>query len=129
MAEISLDFELKSPIHKVWKALTDSDMLAKWVMENNFQPVVGHKCQFRDESINLVVECEVLEVDEPHKLSYTWIGGPLNTVVTWTLKEEGDTTYLHLDHSGFEQEDYAYQGAKYGWSDKVKQMTAMVETA
>lgn len=32
MADISLDFQFKSPIHKVWDALTNSETLALWVM-------------------------------------------------------------------------------------------------
>lgn len=122
MAEISLDYQFKSSINKVWDALTDSDTLAKWIMENDFKPIVGHKCQFRNPQWNLVVDCEVLIVEEPHKLSYTWIGGPIDTIVTWTLKEEDGTTYLHLEHTGFNKEDQAYNGAKYGWGDKVNEL-------
>ncbi|WP_096271541.1 SRPBCC family protein [Paucisalibacillus globulus] len=120
MADISLDFQFKSPIHKVWEALTNSDTLAQWVMENNFKPIVGYKCQFRNNDIDLIVNSEVLVVDEPHTLSYTWVGGPIDTVVTWTLKQVGDTTHLHLDHTGFNQEDYAFKGAKHGWADKIE---------
>ncbi|WP_085993391.1 SRPBCC family protein [Oceanobacillus senegalensis] len=120
MADISLDFEFKSPIHKVWDALTNSETLAQWVMENNFKPIVGYKCQFRNDEIDLIVDSEVLVVDEPYKLSYTWVSGPLNTIITWTLRQEGDITYLHLDHTGFEKEDYAFKGAKYGWADKIE---------
>jgi len=122
MAEISLDFQFKSSIQKVWNALIDSDTLAKWIMENDFKPIVGHKCQFRNPEWNLVVDCEVLVVDEPTKLSYTWIGGPIDTIVTWTLKEEDGMTHLHLEHTGFNQEDQAYNGAKYGWQDKVGEL-------
>lgn len=120
MADISLDFQFNIPIHKVWEALTNSDTLAQWVMENNFKPIVGYKCQFRNDDIDLIVNSEVLVVEEPHTLSYTWVGGPIDTVVTWTLKQEGDITHLHLDHTGFNQEDYAFKGAKHGWVDKIE---------
>ncbi|MGG3467634.1 SRPBCC domain-containing protein [Neobacillus pocheonensis] len=116
MADVSLDFQFSNSINKVWNALTDSDTLAKWIMENDFKPIVGHKCQFRNPQWNLIVDCEVLVVDEPNKLSYTWVGGPINTTVTWTLKEEDGTTTLHLEQAGFEKEDQAFNGAKYGWA-------------
>ncbi len=122
MADLSLDFQFKSPINKVWKALTNSDTLAQWVMENNFKPIVGHKCQFWNKEIDLVVDCEVLVVDEPSTLSYTWVGGPIDTIVTWTLTEDGETTHLHLDHTGFEAKGQAYNGAKYGWAYKVEEL-------
>ncbi|MGE8205730.1 SRPBCC family protein [Heyndrickxia sp. NPDC080065] len=127
MAEISLDFQINSSINNVWNALTDSDNLAKWIMENNFKPVVGQKYQFQNEQWNLIVDCEVLVVEEPYKLSYTWVGGPINTVVTWTLKEEDGTTYLHLEQTGFEKEDQAFNGAKYGWANMVEELKKVVE--
>ncbi|MFD2043350.1 SRPBCC domain-containing protein [Ornithinibacillus salinisoli] len=127
MADLSLDFQFSSSINKVWNALTDSDTLAIWIMENNFKPIVGHKSQFRNDDWNLIVDCEVLVVDEPYKLSYTWVGGPINTIVTWTLKQEGGTTYLHLEHTGFEKEDQAFNGAKYGWADKVEKLKKALE--
>jgi uncharacterized protein YndB with AHSA1/START domain len=47
--EVSLDFQFTSPIENVWLALTDANTLAKWIMANDFKPVVGHKFQFRTE--------------------------------------------------------------------------------
>lgn len=61
-------------------------------------------------------------MDKPYKLSYTWVGGSINTIVTWTLKQEGDTTYLHLEQTGFEEEGRAFNGAKYGWAYKVDEL-------
>ncbi|MES9681374.1 SRPBCC domain-containing protein [Gottfriedia acidiceleris] len=39
----------------------------------------------------------------------------MTTSVTWTLKYEDGTTYLHLEQIGFEKEDQAFNGAKFGW--------------
>jgi len=128
MANLLLDFQFKSPINKVWDALTNSDTLAQWVMENNFKPIVGYKCQFRNVEIDLIVDSEVLVVDKPYKLSYTWVGGPIDTIVTWTLKEENGTTYLHLEQTGFETEDVqAFNGAKYGWAFKIEELKKVLE--
>ena len=127
MADLSLDFQFKSPINKVWDALTHSDTLAQWVMENNFKPIVGYKCQFRNEEIDLIVDSEVLVVDKPYRLSYTWVGGPIDTIVTWTLKQEGETTHLHLEQTGFEKKDYAFNGAKHGWAYKVEELKKVLE--
>lgn len=116
--KVSLDFKFTSPIEKVWLALTDANTLAKWIMANDFKPVVGHKFQFRTEPTqwwNGIIDCEVLELDEPHKLSYTWVSGGKSTTVTWTLKHGDGTTHLHLEQTGFKSEDQAFNGAKYGW--------------
>ena len=128
MADLVLDFQFKSPINKVWDALTNSETLAQWVMENNFKPIVGYKCQFRNVEIDLIVDSEVLVVDKPNKLSYTWVGGPINTIVTWTLKEEDGTTYLHLEQTGFGNENVqAFNGAKYGWAYKIEELKKVLE--
>ena len=51
---LSLDFQYTTSIEKLWSALTDSNKLAKWIMENDFKPVVGHRFQFRTEPIRMV---------------------------------------------------------------------------
>jgi uncharacterized protein YndB with AHSA1/START domain/DNA-binding transcriptional ArsR family regulator len=130
---VSLDFYFKSPIEKVWFALTDSNTLSKWMFfkENDFKPVVGHKFQFRMEPTewwNGIVDCEVLEVDEPHRLSYTWVSGGQSTTVTWTLKQAADgTTHVHLEQTGFEEgADQAINGAAYGWQNMAKQLEELL---
>ncbi|MFJ5766577.1 SRPBCC domain-containing protein [Lysinibacillus sp. NPDC093210] len=117
MAELSLDFQFTSSIEKVWNALTDSETLAKWIMENDFKPVVGHRFQFRTQPTewwNGIIDGEVLIVDEPYKLSYTFASGEEHTV-TWTLKElEDGKVNLHLEQTGISS-DQAAEGARYGW--------------
>lgn len=116
--DVSLDFEYASTIEKVWNALTDPEMLAKWIWKNDFKPVVGHKFQFRAEPNEWwdgIVNSEVLLVEEPHKLSYTWESAGEKTTVTWTLTEESNgTVRLRLDQSGFSEETKARKGAIEG---------------
>lgn len=102
---VVLDVEMNSPIDRVWRALTDSETLSKWMMfkTNDFKPEVGHTFQFKDAPyFDGVIRCEVTEVDEPHRLTYTWqtegVGGePHATVVTWTLEEADGVTTVHLE--------------------------------
>ena len=35
------------PPEKLWRALTESSLLAQWMMKNAFEPAVGRKFQFR----------------------------------------------------------------------------------
>jgi len=129
---VALDFEVKSPIERVWHALTDSTTLSRWMLfkTNDFRPVVGHTFQFRDApGWGGAVDCEVLEVDEPHRLSYSWATGDANgpahsTIVTWTLKEgDGGVTLLHLEQSGFRPEaKQEIGGAKYGWTSMLNEL-------
>ncbi len=134
---VSLDVELKSPIERVWHALTDSATLSKWMLfeTSDFQPVVGHKFQFRmqpDPSFTVIVDCEVLVVDEPHRLSYSWVvetESHHNTTVTWMLTESADGgTRLQLEQSGFQPDaKQEIGGAKSGWIHMVGQLQELIE--
>jgi uncharacterized protein YndB with AHSA1/START domain len=83
------------------------DLLARWLMPNDFRPVVGHAFTF---------------VTDP-RLSISWRGGPLDTTVTWTLVPEGRGTRLVLVHDGFDPDDPAQQRTAailgQGWRSNV----------
>src|SRR5439155_22586591 len=107
MSEIVLDAIYPHPPDRVWRALTDREELALWLMPNDFAPVVGHKFQFRAKpqwGWRGFVECEVMEVIPPRRLTYTWQGdeGGRPMTVIWTLEPaEGGGTRLTLAHRGF----------------------------
>ena len=46
--------------------------------------------------------CEVIELDPPRRLAYTWRGGPIDTVLRITLEPAGPGTKLVLEHTGFQ---------------------------
>lgn len=135
MADVTLDFQFTSSIEQVWKALTDSDKLEKWIWKNDFKPVVGEKFQFRSEPNEWwdgIVNGEVLEVDEPHTLSYTWASAGETTTITWTLKTGPDgTTHMHFEQAGFSERTKAtkgaIEGAKYSWTNFGEQLKKMLE--
>jgi uncharacterized protein YndB with AHSA1/START domain len=91
------------PVERVWRALTDSRALAQWLMPNDFEPRLGHKFCFVGEPRGAgreVIECEVIELKRPTRLSYTWrdpSGRPLS-IVTWTLMAVAEGTCLRLEH-------------------------------
>lgn len=133
-SDVSLDFNFTSSIEEVWKALTDSDMLAKWIWENDFKAIVGHKFQFRtdpNEWWNGIVDGEVLEVEEPYKLSYTWESAGERTTITWTLKKSSEGTHLHFDQTGFSEQTKAtkgaIEGAKYSWMKFGEQLEKVLK--
>jgi uncharacterized protein YndB with AHSA1/START domain len=108
---------------KLWRALTEGPLLAQWMMNNDFEPVVGRKFQFRADPIpnwNGIVDCEVLVVDPLRRLSYNWgvgdAAGGLQWVVLWTLTPAEGGTHVRMEQSGFRPDQQAaYQGANYGW--------------
>ncbi|HEY9740161.1 MAG TPA: SRPBCC domain-containing protein [Coleofasciculaceae cyanobacterium] len=94
---------------RVWQVITNRRALAAWLMDNDFEPRVGHKFRFQPDSqqgFDGTIHCEVIELDEPRSLSYTWRGGLMckPTIVTWTLLPVDGGTQLQLEHKGFESE-------------------------
>jgi uncharacterized protein YndB with AHSA1/START domain len=107
------------PPEKLWRALTEGPLIAQWLLNNDFQPEVGRKFQFRSDPLpqwDGLIDCEVLVVEPLKRLSYRWNALGLESVVLFTLTPENDGTHLRMEHSGFRpDQQQAYGGAKYGW--------------
>ncbi len=122
---ILIEKEFPHPPEKIWRVLTQGPLIKEWLMENDFQPVVGHKFHFRAAPMphwNGVTDCEVLVVEPNERLSYSWNSSGeeaakgLRTVVIWTLTPTKSGTLVRMEQSGFRPEQEAnYQGATYGW--------------
>jgi uncharacterized protein YndB with AHSA1/START domain len=109
---IETDAFLPHPPEQVWQALTTRDLLARWLMPNDFEPRVGHRFTFHtdpvpDQGFDGKVHCEVLELAPPERLKISWRSGALDTTVTWQLAKEGTGTRLFLTHTGFDDTDPA----------------------
>jgi uncharacterized protein YndB with AHSA1/START domain len=64
------------------------------------------------------VNCRLAEIEPHRKLSYTWVVGDMDTVVTFTLTPTptASGTRLSLVHSGFKPDQKQnFGGARYGW--------------
>ena len=114
-----IEKELPHPVGKVWRALTQGALIKEWLMDNDFQPEVGHKFKFRSTPMpnwNGIIDSEVLVVEPDKKLSYSWNSMGLESVVVWTLVETSGGTLVRMEQSGFRPDQEAnYQGANYGW--------------
>jgi uncharacterized protein YndB with AHSA1/START domain len=117
---ISFEFDLQHPPEKVWRALTDPVLLAEWLL-----PVVGHKLE-RGAAFTFMaapqpgwdgtVSCRFVEIEARRKLSWTWVVGEIDTVVTFTLTPTASGTRLSLVQSGFKPDQKRnFGGARYGW--------------
>lgn len=103
--DLVFDRIYRHPPERVWRALTEPEALARWLMENDFEPRVGHRFQFRTDpapGFDGIVDCEVLAVEPPTYLSYTWTGGPIDTVLSFELEPIAEGTRLHVEQRGFE---------------------------
>src|SRR5271155_2860455 len=95
-----IEREIPHPPEKIWRALTQGPLIEEWLMDNDFQPVVGHRFNFRATPMpnwNGVIDCEVLVVEPNKKLSYNWGSSGLNSVVVWTLIATKDGTLVRME--------------------------------
>lgn len=124
------------PPEKVWAALTDARALAEWLMPNDFEPEVGRTFQFRVDpmlSFEGIVDCEVLEVDPPRRLVYSWVtrmnGKPPHPPMTvvWTLEPVPGGTRLTLVQSGLEHLSLWWRfSTKMGWGRMLRTLLPKV---
>jgi uncharacterized protein YndB with AHSA1/START domain len=70
-------------------------------MPNNFHPEVGH--EFHLQSPFGPSPCKVIQLDPPHRLSFTWDTD--GWIVTFLLKEMEGKTEFTLIHGGWKQPD------------------------
>jgi uncharacterized protein YndB with AHSA1/START domain len=127
---LTIERELPHPPEKVWRALTESSLIADWLMGNDFQPQVGHRFKFRSTPVpnwDGVIDSQVLVVEPVSRLSYSWGTMGMESVVTWTLTPTASGTHVRMEHSGFPSEESAsYKGAKYGWTNFIGKLENVV---
>lgn len=128
---IVIECDLPHAPAKVWRTLTESDLLARWLMKNDIRPTVGHRFTMQAKPVegwDGVVQCEVLAVEAQRRLSYAWRGGShdldgygqyIDTVVTWTLQPIDTGTRLKLEHTGFPPNSLALTAMRGGWNRLV----------
>lgn len=139
-ATLEADEFLPHPPAKVWRVLTEPELLDAWLMPTQgFAPVVGTRFQFVTSPVPLtsfsgVVDCEVLEVDPIRLLRISWrsAGTGLDSVVTWELVPEGAGTRLLLTQTGFDLDDpeqaRAFEIMNGGWRSHVlRRMAAALD--
>lgn len=112
--DLSLTEYFDESIDEVWRAITDSRVLARWLMENDFEARVGARFVLRRTDRSSAwrgwVDCEVLDLQPPYRMVWAWSdgaeeGGP--TQVIFELRSEGTGTLLTLKHVGDERDETA----------------------
>ena len=127
---VVIEREIAHPPEKIWRALTQPHLIEEWLMKTDFKPVKGQKFNFRNQpkpDINVVVDCEVLDVEPNRTLSYSWAAYGLDTVVTFTLEPTATGTVLRMEQTGFRPEhDLAYKGARASWKHFIAALDKLV---
>ncbi|MDF5754518.1 SRPBCC domain-containing protein [Spongiactinospora sp. TRM90649] len=131
---VRVDQFLSHPPAKVWRALTEPDLIARWLMPGDFRLEVGHRYTMRATAIPVTgfsgtVLAEVLAFEPERMLRVGWQdadpGSAANAdwTITWTLFPEGTGTRLFLEHAGFDPDNPLQQRARSimgsGWRGAV----------
>jgi len=112
MSEIRIVRDYPHPTAKVWRAVIDPALIPLWTATGaggraeGFTTTVGTKFQFVAKpkpGWSGVVDCEVLEVNEPSLLRYSWTGdeGGDVTEVVYRLEPRACGTRFSYEHTGF----------------------------
>ena len=131
---IEMPLELPHPPELVWRALTDPALLERWLL-----PVVNHSLEpgarfsFRappQPGWDGTVRCELLAIDPPHAIHWSWVVGALDTQVSFTLTPIDQGTRLTLRHSGFTPDQKQNRGgARYGWRMMLQRLEELLATS
>ncbi|MEU2723354.1 SRPBCC family protein [Streptomyces smyrnaeus] len=136
---VRVDQFLSHPPAKVWRALTEPDLIAQWLMPCDFRLEVGHRYTMRTRPIPATgfsgtVRAEVLAFEPERMLRVGWRDADpaspssADWTVTWTLRPEGRGTRLFLLHEGFDPDNPLQQRARNamggGWNSLVKRRLA-----
>lgn len=129
---ISFTADLAHPPEKVWRALTDPELLSKWLL-----PVTGLSLEegtdFRfaappQPGWDGSVDCCFTTIEPGRRLAYRWVVGDLDTLVTFTLTPTDQGTHLTLVQSGFTpNQKHNVGGARYGWRMMGSRLVELLE--
>ncbi|AXO23416.1 SRPBCC family protein [Mycobacterium avium] len=125
-ATIQVDQFVAAPPAKVWRMLTEPELMKLWWAKGQVAAVVGHRFTLDMPGYGKQ-PCQVLEADSPRRFVYTFTAA---WTLTWRLEAEGEGTRVFLEHSGFDLDDArmarAFEQMGPGWRDTVLPRLARV---
>lgn len=116
-------------LERLWRAITSPEELSRWLMPNDFAPVVGHRFHFEARIPEPHrIACEVRELEPPHRMLWSWrVQNPdAETEVCFELDSTMEKrTRLRLSHTGLPDDRLAELFAN-GWPGKLKALAEIV---
>jgi uncharacterized protein YndB with AHSA1/START domain len=142
---IEKQIEVKAPLSRVWRALTDSKEFGEWFrvkLEGPFAPGKVTRGRILSPGFEHVVFEVTVQKMEPERLfSYTWHPYAIDpkrdyskepvTLVAFTLEAKGDKTVVTVTETGFDAlpKDRAFEAFRMnegGWEARMKNVARYV---
>ena len=141
---IERQIEIKAPVAKVWKALTDSRQFGQWFkVDLHSEFVAGKTTKGKNTSKGFEMEMvfHVKEIKPQSYFSYSWIPFPMDqsfdysqeepTLAEFFLEQTTYGTLLKVKESGFNQitasrRAEAYKMHSGGWEAQLKNIEKFV---
>ncbi|WBV61216.1 SRPBCC domain-containing protein [Chryseobacterium camelliae] len=129
---IIVQYKVKAPVEKVWKALTDKQEMKSWYFDiSDFKLETGHVFNFYEpgDEKKYHHQGEILEIIPDKKLKHTWSYPELSdgiTTVTWELKQQGEETSVTLIHDDIDNlkelgANFSREAFAEGWNGIIGQ--------
>src|SRR5581483_12470856 len=143
--KIEKQIELKAPVSRVWRALTDSRQFGEWFrvkFDGPFtpgQPIRGQILYPGYEHVSM--ELVIQKIEPEHLFSYTWHPHAIDpeqdysqetpTLVEFRLEPTATGTLLTLTEYGFEKipadrRTQAFRSNDGGWTEQMKNIESYV---
>ena len=121
-AGVTIEFSLSIPVApaKVWTALTDSTMLARWLADGTIDAVPGGRVHLKWPGQG-EMHGTVRSISVPHQLSYSWIETNSSSEVAFHVEMiSPDESRLTLIHRGTTEEEAP--GFAAGWHSHLESL-------
>ena len=128
--DIQSIIEIARPREQVWRAVTEPDLVGRWMGCLRFLPAPGHifylqpdRARRAAEDVTGAIACRIEVLDRPRRISFSW-GFPdtPDTFVDIRLSNIAGGTHVRLTHSGWDRfDDRETEGVRGGlghaWHD------------
>lgn len=121
-----------APIEKVWQSVATAEGLSSWFMPNDMKAEAGHEFTLQAGPFGNS-PCKVVEVDPPHRLSFTW---GKDWTLTFELAEKDGKTEFTLIHGGWSADQLTEFGEAHsivrermsgGWTGIMQKLAGFVD--
>jgi len=143
---IEKEIDIKAPVSRVWKALTDHTEFSTWFhvnLEGPFVPGETTRGKITHPGFeHVVMEVIVKKLEPEHYFSFTWHPYAIDpdqdyaqetpTLVEFTLTETKAGTHVRVVESGFDKipahrRDEAFRMNEGGWAAQIENIRNHVE--